>query len=397
MAHNLPEETIHDILHRLPPKSLIICTSVCKPWNSMIKNPSFIRTHLTRTIDLNNQFGTHLLLVCCTRIVERSRFRHGDPELLEEHCNLHYDNLAFDEHCKLQFPTVPKEEPGNKVLTVVGVCNGLVLLTDCIFFSGNTVMLCNPSTRKSVTLPKPRYTFKGVRGYYDCIGFGFDAVTTDYKVVRITFEQWPNPSAFYEVYSLAGGSWSDPCSLDHVNGLKRTCKPVFVNGAIHWKAYHRLTNGVSEYFILAFDVGSDSFRRIMTPENFRSSSGEDFYISGYGKSIALSKRYYTNIREPCLDIWLMKECGMEKSWTKLTTLCPPGPETGVCYRPLCIRKSGDLVLVPTDGYTGRHELICLDLVSMQFKNIGIHGYRYYYAESYVESLVLLDKTNAVSY
>ncbi|TQD96686.1 hypothetical protein C1H46_017688 [Malus baccata] len=84
----------------------------------------------------------------------------------------------------------------------------------------------------------------------------------------------------------------------------------------------------------------------MTPENFRSSSGEDFYISGYGKSIALSKRYYTNIREPCLDIWLMEE-----SWTKLTTLCPPGPETGVCYRPLCIRKSGDLVLVPTDGYT----------------------------------------------
>ncbi|CAN6696570.1 unnamed protein product [Malus baccata var. baccata] len=280
MAHNLPEETIHDILHRLPPKSLIICTSVCKPWNSMIKNPSFIRTHLTRTIDLNNQFGTHLLLVCCARIVKRSRFRHG-----------------------------------------------------------NTVMLCNPSTRKSVTLPKPRYTFKGVR------------VTTDYKVVRITFEQWPNPSAFYEVYSLAGGSWSDPCSLDHVNGLKRTCKPVFVNGAIHWKAYHRLTNGVSEYFILAFDVGSDSFRRIMTPENFRSSSGEDFYISGYGKSIALSKRYYTNIREPCLDIWLMKECGMEESWTKLTTLCPPGPETGVCYRPLCIRKSGDLVLVPADGYT----------------------------------------------
>ncbi|CAN6696578.1 unnamed protein product [Malus baccata var. baccata] len=319
MAHNLPEETIHDILHRLPPKSLIICTSVCKPWNSMIKNPSFIRTHLTRTIDLNNQFGTHLLLVCCARIVKRSRFRHGDPELLEEHCNLHYDNLAFDEHCKLEFPIVPKEEPGNKVLTVV--------------------------------------------------------------------------------YSLAAGSWSDPCSLDHICGLQRTCQTAFVNGAIHWQAFQRLTYGGSEYFILAFDVGSDSFRRIMTPENFRSSCSEHLYISGNGKSIALSKPYYSNIGEAYLDIWVMKEYGVEESWTK-TTLCPAGPQRGVKYLSSCSRKSGEVVLEPIDGYWDDdtwYELACVDLVSKRFKSLGIHGYGHFYVESYVESLVLLDKTDAVSY
>nr|XP_008371155.2 F-box/kelch-repeat protein At3g06240-like [Malus domestica] len=151
-----------------------------------------------------------------------------EEELLEEHYNLHYDNLAFDEYCRLEFPIVPKDELRNKVLNVVGICNGLVLLADCKFCSGNTVMLCNPSTRKSVTLPKPHNNFKGYCGYRDCIGFGFDAVTNDYKVVRITVHQWDDPSASYEVYSLAAGSWSDPCSLDHISGLKRTCQTVLL-------------------------------------------------------------------------------------------------------------------------------------------------------------------------
>ncbi|XP_008371155.3 F-box/kelch-repeat protein At3g06240-like [Malus domestica] len=403
MAHNLPEEIIHDILYRLPPKSLIICTSVCKPWNSMIKIPNFIRTHLNRTIDLNNQFGTHLLLVYCDRMVKHFSNTNGDieEELLEGHYNLHYDNLAFDEYCKLEFPIVPKEELFNNVLKVVGICNGLVLLEDCKFFSGNTAMLCNPSTRKSVTLPKPHYPFKGDGGYYDYIGFGFgfDAVTNDYKVVRITVDEWDDLSVSYEVYSLAAGSWSDPCSLDHISGLERTCQTAFVNGALHWLAFKRLTYGGSEDFILAFDVGSGSFRRIMTPENLRSLCGEYLYISGYGKSIALSKPHYSNIGEPCLDIWVMKEYGVEESWTK-ATLCPAGPQRGVSYLPSCSRKSGDVVLKPIDGYWNddeRYGLACVDLVSKQLKSLGIHGYGHFYVESYVESLVLLDKKDAVSY
>ncbi|TQD96688.1 hypothetical protein C1H46_017690 [Malus baccata] len=66
------------------------------------------------------------------------------------------------------------------------------------------------------------------------------------------------------------------------------------------------------------------------------------------------------------------------------------------------RKSGDLVLAAIfccldDVDDDRYELVCLDLVSKQCTNLGILGYLYYYAESYVESLVLLDKTDAVSY
>ncbi|KAB2616825.1 F-box protein CPR30-like [Pyrus ussuriensis x Pyrus communis] len=222
MAHNLPEEIIHDILSRLPPKSLIRCTMVCKAWRST-KKQSQLYSLPPQPAILCNSVNVQL------------------DEPREKHCNLHYDNHAFDEYCKLEFPIVPKM---NKYLRVVGVCNGLVCLAvdnDCL---GYTFMLCNPSIRKTVTLPKPHLSFDTIGPYDACIGFGFDAVTNDYKVVRLITEQSEEPNTFYEVYSLAGGSWSDPCSFEHVCEVTDPRKPqAFVNGAIHFEAFYRSTNG----------------------------------------------------------------------------------------------------------------------------------------------------------
>ncbi|XP_050140273.1 F-box protein CPR1-like [Malus sylvestris] len=399
MAHNLPEGIVHDILYRLPPKSLIRCTSVCKPWNSMIKNPSFIRTHVNRTICLNNQFCTHLcILHCVPRAILSSNVNVRADEPREEHYSLHYDNHAFDEYCKLEFPIVPKM---NKFLRVDGICNGLVFLADDNDRLGYTFMLCNPSIRKSVTLPKPHLSFEPIGRYHACIGFGFDAVTNDYKVVRLINGRCEDPNTFYEVYSLAGGSWSDPRSLDFAHlAMSPRKSHVFVNGAIHFEAWRPLTNFDYEYSILAFDVGSDSFRRIMAPKNFSIPGTTQLFISGNGNSITLFQPCFTSTGEICLDIWEMKEYGIEESWTKLTTLSLPSPRRRVFYRPLWFGKSGDVVLVPITCLwedDDRYELVSLDLVSKQLKNLGIQGYKYYYAESYVVSLVLLDKTDAVSY
>ncbi|CAN6696581.1 unnamed protein product [Malus baccata var. baccata] len=344
MAHNVPEEIIHDILFRLPPKSLIRCTSVCRPWNSMIKSPSFIRTHLSRTVDLTNQFGTHLLLLDCVRPLYSDV---NDKFPMDRYCSLRYDNLAFDEYCKLEFPVASKEELHRPNLLVFGICNGLVLLGGYKRKLEYTFKLCNPSMRKSVTLPKLHPRFKMVLVYF---GFGFDAVTNDYKVVKLSRAFRPdNLNILSEVYSLAGGSWSDPLSLDHICTFNRLHKlHAFVNGAIHWIAERNLADGVDEYFILTFDVGSNSFHRIMVPKNFRSSKLYQLSVSGYGKSIALCRHYFFDSFEPYLEIWVMKEYGMEESWTKLTALISPGPKRNCLYWPLCFRKSGDVVLVPID-------------------------------------------------
>ena len=42
----LPEEIVDIILLKLSVKDVIKCSAVCKSWNSLVKSPSFIRTHL---------------------------------------------------------------------------------------------------------------------------------------------------------------------------------------------------------------------------------------------------------------------------------------------------------------------------------------------------------------
>ncbi|TQD85016.1 hypothetical protein C1H46_029407 [Malus baccata] len=115
----------------------------------------------------------------------------------------------------------------NELIRVVGICHGLVFLGvagDTLTLA-NTFIIFNPSMRKSVTLPKPT-----IGRYRTCIGFGFDAVTNDNKVVRFVADR---PNTFHEDYSLAGGSWSNPRSLDHACEVMVPLKSqAFVNGAI---------------------------------------------------------------------------------------------------------------------------------------------------------------------
>lgn len=134
MSDYLPQEVITNILVRLPIKSLVRSTSVCKSWSSMIKNSSFIRAHLNRTINLNNLHGTHLLLlhkVSCESF--SSSFGHNTfiDDVKEDDYSLHYDNHAFDDYCKIGFQSpIADMEMYNESFRVVGICNGLVCLAD---------------------------------------------------------------------------------------------------------------------------------------------------------------------------------------------------------------------------------------------------------------------------
>ncbi|XP_050370887.1 F-box/kelch-repeat protein At3g23880-like [Argentina anserina] len=417
MSDYLPVEVITNILLRLPAKSLVICTSVCKSWRSMIKDSSFIGAHHSRTIDSNNRHGTHLLLL--HRFYPKDSSLEGRNSSVDGVKNdvysLHYDNSSFDDCCEigLQCP-IAERGMHNECFRVVGVCNGLVCLADDLECYGYTFLIWNPSIRKVVTLPSPGLTFQTVGGYDAYHGFAFDAVTKDYKVVRIVEDQygWNDKEAenrtFVEVYSLAASSWSSSRLIDPQCGLSGIRSPsAFVNGALHWDA-HGLRSSTRRYFILAFDVGSELFQEIMMPKcldwdslclggmTLRSS------VSGDGNSLALFVRCSSDSNaDSLLDVWVMKEYCVEESWTKLTTLRPPGPE-GNLHKALCFRKSGEVVMICNFGWDyygsrdAESELVSLDLVSGHFKNLGICRYKHYTMDPYEESLVLLDRSEAVS-
>ena len=56
--------------------------------------------------------------------------------------------------------------------------------------------------------------------------------------------------------------------------------------------------------------------------------------------------------------------------------------------PIGFRKSGEVILNMHGGY-----LVSRDLETQEIKDLRIRGYRCHLVESYVESLVLLDKPN----
>ncbi|XP_050370729.1 F-box/kelch-repeat protein At3g23880-like [Argentina anserina] len=397
-VQSLPQEIIPNILIRLPIKSLIKFTSVCKSWNSTIKDPSFILTHLTHKLNINDQNATHPLLLHTVHSEGTSPKSFGRVNISgfkQDSYSLHYDNNdAGGEYCKVEFPVVLKEKLINGCFRLVGTCNGLVLLADDMGEYGYTFVIWNPSVRKYVTLPKPSVRFSTHGDYVASLGLCYDATSNDYKVVRLTTLLDPRdkyPRTLAQVYSLVTGSWGMLSTLPSCV-VPHSWVQVFVNGALHWLAIHSI-DGEIAYFVLAFDVASETFGEIVLPMSFIVGFPVELKlsVSGDRKFIALFVKF-ENEGDPFVDIWVMKEFSEEKSWTILNILSLLGPKRSLTEA-LCFRRSCELVLVLGDS----RDLVLLDTVSGEVKLLGISGGQVCSAGSYEESLVLLDREDAASY
>lgn len=163
MSDYPPEEVwIHNILSTLPIKTLLRCTSVCKSWYSLITSPSFISTHLNR----NKQQDPPLLLLS-----------HCSEHPRKEHFSIHHDNPTVDDYAELDFPF----HSVNWYFRIVGSCNGVVCLSDDDRCYVHTIILWNPSIRKSFNLPRPSVVFQTHGPFMHSIGFGFDSINHDCK------------------------------------------------------------------------------------------------------------------------------------------------------------------------------------------------------------------------
>jgi|UniRef100_A0A2N9I026 F-box interacting protein len=363
----LPVEIVTNILLRLPTKSLITCICVCKTWKSLIQNPNFISTHLHLSINNNN----HHLLFC-----------HRSNNEVVYASALHNDD-DFTQHTGFDFPLLG---PELKVY-VVNTCNGLVCLCDYSSTITNELyFLWNPCVRRLVRLPSPNVTFQTHGDYYASIGFVFDSKTNDYKVVRVV-DVFPKYRPLVEVYSLATGEWRMVAALPPICSVVKGLLPpqIFVNKALHWPAYRRSDDSKRHGgFILVFDLGDEVFCEILLPEvpNFCTDS-----VFVYGNSVAFSQR--TSLS---LNIWVMKEYGVASSWTKVCTVSNQVLGKGIPF-PIGFRRNGEVLYTAYEG-----QLVVMDLENQKMKDlrIGLDWYEYKFVDSYVESLVLLDKAANVA-
>ncbi|OMO76915.1 hypothetical protein CCACVL1_15374 [Corchorus capsularis] len=321
-SYYFPEEIILQILHKLPVKSLGRCLCVCKTWLSLIKTPSFISAHL----NISSNSNTGLFVVTIWK-----------PDGI--HYSLQADNQGFGEYTQLKY----LQFDGNH--SFVGSCNGLLCLARRQPVSwkrhSREFIVWNPVIEKYIKLPNPNWDVCPPPEL--SVGFGYDSVRDDYKVLRIT------PDGV-DLYSLKKNRWETiaPRNCDLYRSTEYAM--VFVNGVVHCVAYEYVEHEGNKFWgrelwVLGFDLSNEIFKRFMLPESLRILPLQTkMRVTEHASSIAVIVE-----AEDSTQIWVMKEYGLTETWAKILSIEAAGAFSSTLHF-MGFRKNGQLIINKTPLY-----------------------------------------------
>ncbi|KAL3515943.1 hypothetical protein ACH5RR_022845 [Cinchona calisaya] len=379
---DLPRELVSNILSRLPVKTLVQSTSVSKLWYSLIKNPSFLKSHLTSSI---SKLTDNYILIT-------PKSYSNDPVLSFFADDNDY---SFVSNVKIPFQT------RSKTINIVGSCNGLVCFTDYVDAAyGGDVYLFNPLINK-LRMLRSEYScycdwMEKNFSVYPVLGFGFCESQNDFRVVRILYsahhvEKKLRPRV--EVYSLKSGKWrSVKAKIDHL--MFRGCN-AFVDGCLYWVACVRARERVS--WVMWFDLKDEVFREVEMPEGYDKNGWGDnwpvniMYWNGEVAVGAMEPAGYGNYLK--CGFWVLKkDDGGEMLWKKKFKLVL---QDQLCGLPIGFTLSGKVVIDALDNEdTSRRKsnaeltkTAALNLDDLKFKDLAVDG-PHTVATCFQESLAL---------
>ncbi|KAL4588328.1 hypothetical protein LXL04_001212 [Taraxacum kok-saghyz] len=270
-----------EIMKRLPVKSLVQFRCVSKAWKSLIDSSDFIAAHSLR----RHTQPHYLLLSICVYPLDVSR--------------CYTDDDTFPQQTSV--PTLPLSVKQLPCPFLVGSSQGLLcFLGSLLVFVSRTVVLWNPSIRKSIAVHVPDI---GVGPF--TFGFGVCPVTNDPKILAMI------QLSEFMIYTLNTGKWrilSTNLPSKRTGGLFFS---VITDRFIYW---HVLLNDLN--LILSFDLISESFELIDLPDSLARCGPSMVRFSKLRDSLAFLQHgddYNSSI------VWMM-EVGARKSFTKLFTI-----------------------------------------------------------------------------
>ncbi|XP_059435560.1 F-box/kelch-repeat protein At3g06240-like [Corylus avellana] len=369
----IAEDLLVQILLLLPVVSLLRFKCVSKSWYALITHQNFIEKHLLHNLSTSNNRARFL--------AHRRDKTTGDYVI----SRLSYEPLQVLPPTQQPLP-LPYSGVDKKVeVFVVGSCNGLVCLYDNYDLN---VVVWNPATKETKVVPKstvPRSP-AAFQASVNGIGFGFDAKTNDYKIIKLLCLYDPDPNLSYyqtqfidhnEVYSLSNNSWrkvdSPLCHIfDGFKGMK-----AYTNGIASWWGLCGFES------ILSFDMSKEAFLITPLPDERmiggRDENWREFFVLNEKVALAVTIEDEEQ-SETRFDVWLLNEYGVKESWSKLFTL---GPLTGI-RKPLGFWKNETaLFLESSDG-----QLVVYDTSTKEISNLPIDGEPYsLQVITYVETIV----------
>lgn len=309
---------------------------------------------------------------------------------------LRFNDKDFSVYEPLYFPY--KVNGGFQVVTS---CNGLVYLMQGKYNVHSypiRLILWNPVIRKSMIINK-RQNLKAL----EAAGLGFDSRTCDYKVLTIIEEPGNQSTLMVNLYSLKADSWKRLPDVEAIHDRRMNVHRAmtFLNGSLYFVASRWRTK--PRFMILGFDLSDEVFHEIMLPhcmvDEFSSHwfrRGGDYYLFTCKES--LSVLWLRNTVSE-MEIWVMKEHGVEGSWTRLSTVRPEGLgyRSALAITGLVFRDDNHVLFTVGSYEDDRGWIFLHDLKSQETKEITIHEkHAYFFLGDFVESLVLLAKGDDLS-
>ncbi|XP_071717222.1 F-box/kelch-repeat protein At3g06240-like [Rutidosis leptorrhynchoides] len=324
----LPPDLIEAILPFLPPKSLGRFKSVSKRWYSLISSPEFIKTHIRNYTKNNpNPNPTHLIL---DEVDGFSNFLVNIKQLNTQPTpeTLFAKRLNF-------------EEP---LTTIIGSCNGLLFATD----KNQNLYFVNPTTRKSLKVPAGERT----NGIYR---FGYDSSTDDYKVISIPYNVVSDSTKVVRVYSLRNNSWNVLPNFSYKYDYHGP--GVLLNNNLHWIVRGRhLTMAIA-----AFSLADEKLHEIEFPDSASYVQGRCTKLFALGDKLVV-----VGVGSHIIELWVMEEYGVTKSWTKLF-VC--NKDINLDYECFAQVSNWDIML----GNNESNEIVIYNMEERRCKSVTVEG------------------------
>ncbi|KAL7613834.1 hypothetical protein Lser_V15G05120 [Lactuca serriola] len=385
MSDELPFHIQGEIMMRLPVKSLIQFRSVSKAWKSLIDSSEFVAAQSV----LDTQ--PHHLFVW-----------YKDPR-----GEIKYVSFVDDDSFPQQrfVPTLPLSV---KLPRIVGSSHGLLCLdgyhwdpeTSEINFKKRLAVVCNPSTRKSISFVLPDILH--VR-HEMILAFGVCPVSIDPKIIQITqLPSWMDKKTEInnlwkvEVYSFRSGKWKSLSTNLPRKSIRIRQPQVVIDRHIYWCA-SCLDSGIRTHnVIMSFDITDESFKVIHLPDNLAShpsswaTMSKWLSISKLGESLVMLEHDLNTEGQVCCEVWKM-ENGVQISFTKLYTINAPKES----IKAVGFRKSGGPIIEVNDDISEPTELVVYEPNSGH-RDDPIRGYSFN-VNSYMETLLMFGRSDCSSY
>ncbi|GAB2228128.1 hypothetical protein Droror1_Dr00009958 [Drosera rotundifolia] len=302
----VPEDLIIEILSRLPVKSLIRFTSVCKPWSSIIMSDSFVKKQLS--CPSNKDVYVLFAELYSERSFSLLLYQTFKPEKRMLELTLPY--------------TLYECRPW-----LIDSCDGIICLEIEQADDAQAIALWNPALMQFKVI-----LVKDNKGGLLRASISFDPITKDYKVVCfIAYVLQCNEKSVdaLKVYSLRKGSWRTVGAGD----LSRVSKynKAFLSycsssdgNMVSWVGVSMAGSDCLflKWMLMSFNVSNETFLEtpmpILPPESDIRSPQYDLTHLETMRGCSVFGWRSSNPRT--MDLWNLREYGNARSWTKMLSI-----------------------------------------------------------------------------